>query len=137
MSETVAKPSKAHYFSALQLALLNDACTRITQAFDHPPYVVGSSIERADWRDVDVRTILADDEFDAIFGSHPDLWSLLCLAVSAYLSAASGLPVDYQVQRQSEANEKFDGRRSAIGMRTERRYAGGGDATVFMAGGKG
>lgn len=110
---------------------LNLACMPISEAFGCRPYLVGSVTERPDYRDVDVRTILADDEFDALFGSRPELWSLFCLAVSAYLAQQTGLPVDYQVQRLTEANER-SGVRSALAM--PHRHAGGGDATRFEDG---
>jgi hypothetical protein len=56
---------------------------------------------------------------------------LFCLGVSAYLSQVSGLPIDYQVQRQTQANEKHEGPRNRMG-RGFRNFAGGGDATEFF-----
>lgn len=38
--------------------------------FGHVPYHVGSSLDRKDWRDVDVRLILPDNEFDVVFGTN-------------------------------------------------------------------
>jgi hypothetical protein len=35
------------------LMKLNDACIRLREAFQHPPYLVGSANERPDYRDVD------------------------------------------------------------------------------------
>lgn len=122
-----ARQRRCHLTGA-ELMRLNDACIRITEAFGDPPYLVGSVGERSDFRDVDVRTILPDDEFDALFAGRKFLWSLLCLAVSEYLRSATGLPVDYQVQRMTEANEKCPGPRNALGVHG-RLYAGGGDAT--------
>lgn len=124
---------KTSYLPAYQLTLLNNACIPIVEAFGHHPYLVGSVRERPDWRDVDVRSILPDDEFDALFTEREFFWSLVCLAISVYLSRASGLPVDFQIQRQTEANEKHPGagQRSALGFRA-REYAGGGDAKPIM-----
>lgn len=123
--------SRAHWFSGKNLILLNNAAIPITEAFGHCPYIVGSSLKERGYRDVDVRSILPDDEFDAIFEGREFLWSLLCLAVSDYLSRASSLPVDYQIQRMTEANEKYGGeQRNAIGVRAC-SYAGGGDATRY------
>lgn len=117
------------YLSGSQLIVLNNACVPITEAFGHPPYLVGSVTERHDFRDVDVRSILPDDEFDAIFGGREFLWSLFCLSVSEYQSRITRLPVDFQVQRMTEANEKYGGiARNPLGTRA-RAYAGGGDAT--------
>lgn len=134
LSELSAKPKrKTAHLPAYQLTLLNNACIPIVEAFDSHPYLVGSARHRPDWRDVDVRSILPDDEFDAIFTGREMLWSVVCLAISVYLSEATGLPVDYQIQRRTEANEKYPGagERSALGFRA-REYAGGGDATPFM-----
>jgi hypothetical protein len=122
---------KTAFLPAYQLTLLNNACIPIVEAFGHHPYLVGSARQRPDWRDVDVRSILPDDEFDALFTQREFFWSLICLAVSEYLSRISGLPVDYQIQRQTQANEKHPGERSALGFRA-REYAGGGDAKPNM-----
>lgn len=120
------------YLSGSQLIVLDNACVPITKAFGSPPYLVGSVTERRDWRDVDVRTILSDDAFDDLFRGRESLWALLCLSVSEYLSRLSRLPVDYQVQRRTEANAKYGGKeRNPLGMGT-REYCGGGDAKPAM-----
>jgi hypothetical protein len=86
-------------------------------------YLVGSVLERADWRDVDVRLILQDDVFAEHFpdaGRHWEFdckWLLLTTAISEWLSKKTGLPVDFQFQPQTHANEKHKGPRSAIGLR--------------------
>lgn len=88
----------------------------VRDAFGHTPYQVGSSVHGKEWRDVDVRLILPDDEFDALFpgyrsGHQIDAkWSFLCAAISALAKQQTGLPIDFQVQRQSEANERFSPR---------------------------
>lgn len=120
---------KVSYLSTSQLATLNAACLPIKEAVGGV-YLVGSATERADHRDVDVRCIAEDDVFDAIFGGRMMFWCLFCWAVSEWLSKATGLPIDFQVQRMTEANEKHDGQRHALGLRS-RPFAGGGDATNF------
>lgn len=104
-------------------ALHLDAFGReINDAFGHLPYLVGTASVGKQWRDVDVRLILPDDEFDALFppvgpGQFPDgLWSLLCAAISELAKARTGLPVDFQIQRQSYANDRFSGVRQALGL---------------------
>ena len=120
-----------------ELHRLDRACYDVTAAFGgHPPYLVGTAHKGDKFHDVDLRTILGDDEFDAVFGDRPKLWALLCLTVSVYLSDTTGLRVDYQVQRQTEANEKYDGPRNPLGLRLgkhepAREFAGLGDATGF------
>lgn len=122
---------KVSYLTTADFARLNYACVIVTEALGQPPYLVGSSTSKEDWRDVDVRSILPDDEFDARFPSQPQ-WSLFCLGVTELLCRMTGLPVDYQVQRMSEANAKYHGPRNPIGTRG-RWFAGGGDATPYLA----
>jgi hypothetical protein len=87
----------------------------LADAFGHIPYHVGSSTRGKQWRDVDVRLILPDDHFDALFPGYERaheldaLWSLLCNAISELGKQMTHLPVDFQIQRQTEANEKFGG----------------------------
>lgn len=108
---------------------LNLACRLLVDAFGFGIYLVGSSQERRDYRDVDVRCMLPDDEFDRMFPGAVGMGNgtgridarLLAtnLAFSAYLSQQSGLPVDFQFQRTTEANASFGGRpRNPLG--TER-----------------
>lgn len=124
---------KISYLTTIEFARLNYACAPITEAFGRPPYIVGSSVDKNDYRDVDVRSILPDEMFDAIFGQgRLFFWSLFCMGVTEYLTKVTGLPIDYQVQRMTEANEKFDGPRNPIGTRS-RPFAGGGDATGMHA----
>lgn len=116
--------SRTCYVPLSSFTLLDHACDLIVAAFDEHPYHVGSSTQRADWRDVDVRLILNDDQYDLWFSSQA-FWSLFCLAVSEYLSRVSGLPVDFQVQRTTHANERYgDQFRNPLGG--GRLYAGGG-----------
>jgi hypothetical protein len=115
--------------NTVQLYRLEHACSVVATAFGSPPYLVGSAASEAQWRDVDVRSILPDAEWDALFAGREAFWSLVCLAVSVYLSEVTGLPVDFQIQRQTEANtlhpHKF---RNPMGH-GYRWFAGGGDAT--------
>lgn len=93
-------------------------------------YLVGSVTERADHRDVDVRMIFRDDEFDARFPD-PRMWEAFCYAWSRVLSDDSGLRVDFQVQRMTEANEKHPGSRNPL-TGGRRMFAGLGDATPYI-----
>lgn len=96
---------------------------RVYDAFGHHPYLVGSAAFERGWRDVDVRLMLPDDEFDALFPNHPspsrlDLrWALVCDALSELARQQTGLPVDFQIQRQTEANAEHSGGRVALGLR--------------------
>ncbi len=96
--------------------------SEIIDAFGHPPYLVGSATRTKRWRDVDVRLILPDDEYDALFGGRQvpaalDVkWNAYCLAFSARAREITGLPVDFQIDRSTEANERYQGPRFALGI---------------------
>ncbi len=113
---------RANFLPAPHVFNLNMACRIIYEAFGSPPYLVGSCLERRDYRDVDVRLILPDDEYKALFRdtvhtTNNALWSIICSSISMYLAQASGLPVDFQIQQQSKANEDFpEGSRQALGI---------------------
>lgn len=89
---------------------LEHALLIVRQAFDTETFLVGSAADSSEYRDVDVRIILDDDRFcetfgrDIPYGVNP-LWSLVTTAVSEYLGKRTGLPVDYQIQRQSMVKE--------------------------------
>ena len=120
---------RAHYIGAPQFFDLNNACRVVVDAFGWDLYLVGSALERRDYRDVDLRLLLDDAEFDALFpglagragaASRDAKFALLCSAISLYLSRHSGLPVDFQIQRQTVANTEFEGRpRNAVGIFVE------------------
>ncbi|MEO3860914.1 hypothetical protein [Acrocarpospora sp. B8E8] len=92
------------------------------EAFGHTPYLVGSAAVGKTWRDVDVRLMLPDDEFDQLFPSYHspgrthDRWSLLCAAISELGRIRTGLPIDFQFQRTTNANAAYPGVRHALGM---------------------
>ena len=95
--------------------------------FGHRAYQVGSSLkcslgQAETWRDVDVRMILPDEEFDRLFGNltRPRCqnlkWNAACLAFAALGRDMTDLPIDFQIDRQTEANEDYPGPRSALGV---------------------
>jgi hypothetical protein len=99
---------------------LNKFGVIVADYFGHIPYHVGSSLRTKDWRDVDVRLILPDDEFAERFGKvqncevNPKL-AAITLAFAALGKQMTGLPVDFQIQPQSWANEHYGGQtRSAL-----------------------
>lgn len=94
----------------------------VREFFGHVPYQVGSSLWTRSWRDVDVRLILPDDEFEALLGKLTKpmalnaRWNAACLAWSARGREVTGLPIDFQVQSQSYADEnENEGPRNPIG----------------------
>ena len=93
----------------------------IREAYGHMPYLVGSAIRGKVWRDVDVRLILPDEEFNALFGPQRPfglnpLFSLLSASISALGERYTGLPVDFQFQPQTHANEHYSGFRQPLGI---------------------
>lgn len=97
--------------------------SRVFDAYGHHPYLVGSAMRSKTWRDVDVRLMLPDDEFAVLFPDHrkpPRLdlrWALLCDAISELGRQMTGLPIDFQFQQQTAANDEYDGPRSPLGLR--------------------
>lgn len=126
--------ARTDLLTTTQMYYLDRACEPITRAFgDECPYLVGTAgFALADsYRDVDIRLMLDDEEFAAACPTR-ERWELLCLSVSAYLSARTGLPIDFQVQRTAEALAKFSGNpRNPLGLggAAARVFAGGGDGT--------
>jgi hypothetical protein len=93
----------------------------VFEAFGAFPYHVGSSVNNKVWRDVDVRLILPDEEYENLFGSfneHTEFlnlkWQSLCLAFSSLGKEMTGLPIDFQIQQMTFANEKYPIGRSCL-----------------------
>lgn len=120
------KRTKGIYIGAPACFALEMACRELTDAFGaYGCYVVGSVLERQDWRDVDVRYILPDAEFKKLFPGastkechweHDARWLLLTVSIADRLSKLTGLPIDFQFQPQTTANELYKGSRSAFGI---------------------
>lgn len=133
MADAIEKKKKVSYIGAPACFALQQACQHVNQAFDsYGCYVVGSALERKDWRDIDVRMIMADEEFYKLF---PDAmpngnwefdsrWLLMTISISQWLSKMSGLPVDFQFQPQTHANEYHKGLRNAVGLRITKSEGG-------------
>jgi hypothetical protein len=111
---------------------LDLACHHIAETFKDctygGPYLVGSVQERTAGAgsDVDIRLILIDEHYDALMaGTPPGYATLLDFALGAYLRELTGLPIDFQVQRMTEANERHAGRqRNPLGGRSLTAWAG-------------
>jgi hypothetical protein len=118
---------KVNHVGAPAVFALELACQQINAAFgDFGCFLVGSAAERPDWRDVDIRFIMDDEKFAFLFPrahahsalwEHDPRWLLLTLAITQWLRGQTGLPVDFQIQPQSFANERHDKPRQAMGMR--------------------
>ena len=68
-----------------------------------------------------MRLILPDDEYAAMGLGDPAYphqngkWVALCLAFSLLGKHMTGLPIDFQIQSESLANEQYKGSRSSLG----------------------
>lgn len=134
VAEGSGKPEprrKASYVGAPAVFKLEQACQQLRDAFGgFGCYLVGSATQRADWRDVDVRLILRDEEFadlfpgttvnGAEFWEHDPRWLVMTVSISGWLKEQTGLPVDFQFQPQSHANHRHSGSRHALGLRIAR-----------------
>ena len=114
---------KGIYIGAPACFELERCCQDLRRAFSgNGIYLVGSALKRSDWRDVDIRMMLSDEEFDALFPDAGERWEsdprwiILTVSISQWMSKLTGLPIDFQFQRTKHANEHHDGPRSAMGM---------------------
>lgn len=123
--------SKVSYVGAPAIFALELACQALNQAFDETCYLVGSSLARSDWRDIDVRMIMDDESFGVLFPSarmdggpayweFDSRWLIMTIAISGHLSKAAGLPIDFQFQPRTHANAAHKGPRHALGLRVKR-----------------
>lgn len=134
LKETPWKPppiqKRASFLSPPDFHRLDWACQPIRKAFGTPPYLVGSVLTRPDFRDVDLRLILADEVVEKLFGldgawgteENPTphgLRLLLDIALSDLIAKAAGLPwpIDFQIQSMTEANVPEHGARNPMGVR--------------------
>lgn len=121
---------RANYLSPPDLYRLDWACRPIVDAFDKPVYLVGSVYTRPDYRDIDLRLILPDEDVERMFGTDGlhgtpkaptphALQLLLHIALSDLIAKAANLPVpvDFQIQSMSDANAGEHGHREPIGIR--------------------
>lgn len=105
--------------SPRQFFLLDQACKPIFEAFGETPFLVGTALGRGPFRDVDVRLIFNDVHYDAlrhVIGVSGI--AFLGLAIGQYVASLTGLPIDFQVQRRTEASAQHEGPRNPLGCRS-------------------
>ena len=114
--------------SPRQMFLLDSACQPLMEVFDWSTYLVGTAMEPRDGkppRDIDVRTIVADKQYDRLKKAIGQKGiAFLGIAIGQYLASLTGLPIDYQLQRMTEANALHDGMRNPLGHRNLDNYKG-------------
>ena len=119
MTNDETKRERSCYLGVQDLYNLNLNCIAIEKLYGFGVYLVGSVLTRLDYRDVDVRCILEDDEFDRMFGNDSMTEKRVrfhSVTISEWLRSRTSLPIDFQFQRQTEANRDFQGTRSALGI---------------------
>jgi len=103
-------------------AYLEEFGSQVWHAFGKPPYLVGSATHTTTWRDVDVRLILADEEWDRWGFGDPNCYDngrriAFDMAFSELGRRMTGLPVDFQIQQQTRANLAYGfGHRIPLGL---------------------
>lgn len=115
---------KLNFVGAPAFFKLELACQKLAQAFGGwGMYHCGSSRQRRDWRDVDIRYVLDDKEFQELFpDAHENAWAMdprwliLTISISDWLSKESGLPVDFQFQPWSHVQKYHNKEREPLGM---------------------
>jgi hypothetical protein len=138
---TKPRRQKFCYVGPPAIFKLGQACWQLNHAWSHLDgfgcYLVGSCLERPDFRDVDVRMMLRDEAFrqefpdvqsiDHAVWEHDPKWLILTVAISDWLRAQTGLPVDFQFQPQTYGNKHHGNARQPIGLRySPRRGCEGG-----------
>ncbi len=113
--------TRSDYIPGPARVMLERFASEVWSAFGHPPYLVGSSLVRGDFRDVDVRVILPDAAYARLIGLGDGLgvvasrFSALNLAFSVLGERMTGLPIDFQIQEMTAANRDYpDGRRQPL-----------------------
>jgi len=118
--------------------LLDNACWPIRSAFidrEDPMsgiYLVGSTMtgkKSAGARDTDVRLMLSDLKYErmrAVIGIAGIRF--LGVAIGQYLASITNLPIDFQIQQSSAANEEHGGGyRNPLGTREVDNFIGDGE----------
>ena len=110
----VEDPTRASQLSPAQMRLLRDWADRLSELFKGDvAYLVGSVLTDPDYRDVDVRLILEDETFDNL----ADLIDLPRLGAVLSMwgwGQTERMNIDFQIQRMTEANTEYEGRRNAL-----------------------
>lgn len=122
--EAPKQRKKASYVGVPAIFELTMACNVLIRAYGASIYHVGSSLQRPDWRDVDLVMILSDEAFEREFPNaplhsaaweHDPKWLVLTVSLSKWLTEKAGVPVDFKFQPRTFANERHDGPRNPIG----------------------
>lgn len=96
---------RATQLGPAEVRLLDDWAKALREMFPDALGVlhVGSSLTRADWRDIDVRVVLPDSNFETLrLVMRP---RRLNLALTLWGQRVTGLPIDCQIQPLAKSSE--------------------------------
>lgn len=113
---TPAPRRRATSLGPPEMLLLRGWGITLNHFFGAMPYLVGSAVTGSEWRDVDVRMMLAPE--DPLLTDRSRM-AALSAAMSHWGQRATGLPVDFQFQHRDEANNEFRGPRIPLGVSFE------------------
>lgn len=100
---------RSSYLQLVDFERVEQWCRDVRVLFDGAtPFMVGSVSRHPDFRDVDIRLILPDKVFDAEW-SDPIKHRLINHAISTWGQRETGLPIDFQIQQMTAANELYGG----------------------------
>lgn len=106
-----------HHLTVEQVFQLEIVGTVLKDAFGWGTYLVGSVLHKKDFRDVDLRCIMSDDDYDKLIGGNELRLKLLNQMVTWWAMHMTRLPIDFQFQRQTQANEQYPKQpRNALGV---------------------
>ena len=100
------------FLGFVDIAALEHALIIVSEAFNEDCWLVGSATRRRDYRDVDVRMIMSDAKFNAVFGEYRGhrwnpFWSLTMASISERLSRITCMQVDFQIQTRTHADATY------------------------------
>lgn len=107
--------ARVNYLTVSQNFALETACAVLEKA-GFTSFLVGSAMERANFRDVDLRCILFDEEYDRLLSGSRVRKRLLDAAISEWIAARTGLPIDFQFQSMTAAKEFKGLPRNCVGI---------------------
>lgn len=95
----------SHYLSEQGFSKLNAACLPLNAAFGSGcVFLVGSVLTTQHYRDVDVRLVLTDPDYDRL---GTGMRALLTSSVSALFDKTTGLLVDFQIAKASVNDREY------------------------------
>jgi hypothetical protein len=99
MTDEVAEKPRSCWLGVSELYRLDSACARLQALYPFQVYLVGSVLERRNYRDVDIRLLITDKKWSRHLSRE---WLFFNAAISDQLAAATGLPIDFQFQSRTE-----------------------------------